>query len=526
MDLTGKIPFTQEQMQVLAEATEKERCKRDVFYFVTEYVRIEDKDSDLIEMPFHLWEAQRSVLLAFLEERLIQILKARQLGLTWLALAYIAWRMIFKEGYTVTALSKGEKDAEQLPKRLDFILSHLPPWMIAPKDKGWKSTTETITIFHKNNSIFESFASSQNAGRSFTVNLVLLDEWAFQAWARDIWSAAYPSINRPTGGQVIGLSTIERGTLFEDIWNDKDSNFKKIFLGWSSDPRRDQQWYKRTESDLKFANKDVKAEYPATPEEALAIPGGAFFSEFNSTVHLRTPLLMIPDWFRRYRVLDYGLDMLACYFIYIDSQGFGRIYKEVYKSGLVISEAAYVILKASGADVPDNIEKWNILPNEQKQKISRSIKERFDCNYAPPDLFSKSSHTGRSGADVWYDNGISLTKSTNDFEAGCLDVTNWLHPITLKDEQTGREYTTAKLTIDKDAAPNLVHSLLNIQKDKHNPNVYAKQPHNLSHSPDAIRYFCTEIITTPVKPNKPLPDWFVKAKARAKNKNEISVMGV
>jgi len=508
------------------EAIERERSRRDVAYFIDEYVKIEDKDSETMTIPFHLWEAQKPVLTSFINERLVQVLKARQLGLTWLALAYCAHRLIFREGFTITALSKSDDDAKELVRRLEFILDNLPVWLVGVKGKGWEKTTEHISILHKNNSTFQSFASSQNAGRSFTVNLVLLDEWAFQAWARDIWSAAYPSINRPTGGQVIGLSTIERGTLFEDIWNDKDSNFKKIFLGWSSDPRRDQAWYKRTESDLKFANKDVRAEYPATPEEALAIPGGAFFSEFNSTIHLREPLLTIPDWYRRYRVLDYGLDMLACYFIYVDSQGFARIYKEVYKSGLVISEAAYEILKASGADVPDNVEKWNTLPNEQKQKISRSIKEKFDCNYAPPDLFSKSSHTGRSGADIWYDNGILLTKSTNDFEAGCLDVTNWLHPITLRDEQTGEEYTTAKLTIDKDAAPNLVHSLLNIQRDKYNPNVYAKQPHNLSHAPDAIRYFCTEIITTPIKPEKPEPDWFVRAKARARNKNEISIMGV
>jgi hypothetical protein len=37
----------------------------------------------------------------------------------------------------------------------------------------------------------------------------------------------------------------------------------------------------------------------------------------------------------------------------------------------------------------------------------------------------------------------------------------------------------------------LIKDLQKIQKDKNKPTVYAKQPHELTHGPDALRYFST-----------------------------------
>jgi hypothetical protein len=469
-------------------AIENARCRNDVEYFVEGYTKIEDRDSEELAIPFKLWNRQKEVLRSFLSDRLVQVLKARQLGLTWLALSYCVWCMIYKSGFSVLALSKTEKDAKELARRVTFILRNLPEWVISSKE--WDSTIFDVTILkHKEHSTFQSFPASQDSGRSFTANIVLLDEWAFQQWAREIWRASFPSINRPNGGQVIGLSTIERGTLFEDLWLDDESGFKKIFLPWNSDPRRTQDWYDKTRAAMKDG---TMSEYPATEAEAFAIPGGAFFSEFRSNIHLKEPIKEVPSWYARYRVLDYGLDMLACYWIYLDPQGFGRIYKEVHKEGLVISQAVYEILKESGADVPKTVQAWDALTSREKQDISKTQKDKINATYAPPDLFAKASATGKSNSEVWWENGIHLTKTKNDFEQGCLAMSEWLHPIETKDEQTGKSYTTAKLTIDNSAAPKLAYSLLNIQKDKHNPKVYSKQPHILTHPVDAIRYFALE----------------------------------
>jgi hypothetical protein len=200
-----------------------------------------------------------------------------------------------------------------------------------------------------------------------------------------------------------------------------------------------------------------------------------------------------------------------------------RIYRELHREGLVISQAAYEILKLSGAQVPKTSNEWDVLPEKEKVRISKTSTENIESTYAPPDLFAVSSQTGKASSAVWSENGIDLTKTKNDVEEGCLLMTEWLHPIELQNEQTGERYKTAKMTIDEDAAPELVKSLVSIQKDKNNPKVYAKQPHNLTHSVDAIRYFCTEYTYIPTAPKPKTAGWVAEHMAKQKASKPFQV---
>ena len=143
-------------------ALKLELCRLRADYFIENFVKIEDRDSVELIIPFTLWDAQRGVLVQFLTERLLQVLKARQLGLTWLALAYCAWNMIFKKGYSALVLSKTDDDAKELTRRMVFILRHLPPWMLG--ENQWSYTTSDVVV-KKNSepSTFQSFTASQNS---------------------------------------------------------------------------------------------------------------------------------------------------------------------------------------------------------------------------------------------------------------------------------------------------------------------------------------------------------------------------
>src|SRR5688572_14362935 len=66
----------------------------DVYTFVNDHVIIDDAQGDADTagtMPFTLWEAQRTLLASIARERLLLILKARQLGISWLVCAYAVW---------------------------------------------------------------------------------------------------------------------------------------------------------------------------------------------------------------------------------------------------------------------------------------------------------------------------------------------------------------------------------------------------------------------------------------------------
>lgn len=428
-------------------------------YYIEHYCHIEDKDADPILQPFALWPAQRRVVGELEAHRLSVILKARQLGVTWLVLALASCWMLARPGYTVIALSRTEDEAKELVRRLGrVILSHMPQLVAASGQEpdGWAGpvvscTAMGVDITHAGGivSTFKAFPSASGAGRSFTANLLLLDEWAFQAGAREIWLSTYPTINRPTGGKVIGLSTIDRGTLFEEIYTG-DNGFNKIFLPWSADPRRDSEWYARTRRDL---GDQIMQEYPATVEEALTIPGGSFFPEFSLSVHGRDPQ-METDGYRRYIAIDYGLDMLSAHWLWIDPEGRARVYREYDAPDLPIETAA--------------------------QRIRERMTEEVDAVLAPPDLWNRSQESGKSRAVLFAEAGLELVKASNDFPAGCAAMKNWLRA-------DGGE---PALTFDKDAAPNLCRCLTKIQRDKARPDVYAKEPHELTHDVDSLRYFC------------------------------------
>lgn len=446
-------------VQALREK-EIEYCRTNIEYFIDTYGHIEDKDATDLIQPFKMWDEQREALRSIMSHRWNVVLKARQLGLSWLVL-HIAAHTLISPGKTVIGMSRTEEEAKELVRRLKVIFTYMPE-IIADKDFtpiNWKGAifsgtalTMTITFPDGKQSVFKAFASSPGSGRSFTANLVIFDEWAFQAFAEEIWQSAFPTINRPTGGKVIGLSTIERGSLFETIFTDPDNGFNKIFIPWYADPRRDKEWYEQTRRSLGDL---ITAEYPATIEEALMVPGGAYFPEVKRDTHeVEQPL---EGKLKRYVCLDYGLDMFSAHWVCVDIYGNGQVYREYDAPDLTISQVASV-LNAVGSD------------------------EYIQAYLAPPDLWNRRQETGKSVAEILAEKGIILTKTSNDLFNGCMAMKEWLRVP----EDTGRP----ALTVLKDTAPNLIRCLQKIQKDKNKPKVYAKEPHNLTHDVDSLRCFC------------------------------------
>jgi len=439
---------------------EIEYCRDHPVYFTETYGHIEDRNKEDIIQPFTLWDEQKNALTDIQSHKRTIILKARQLGISWLVLHYAAHMLLTMTGRLVIGLSKSETEAMELIRRIATVIFRNMPELIAEKGnipEGWagawfENTALVLKVHHPNgpDSTFQCFASSENAARSFTADLLIFDEWAFQQFDRSIWQAAYPVINRANSGQVIGVSTIKRGSLFEELFT-SENNFYKIFIPWSADPSRDGKWYEETKREMGDL---MQAEYPATIEEALTVPGGAFFPEVTDESILTTEALK--DNTVDYFVMDYGLDMLAGYWVKRDGYGNAQIVTEIYEPNLTVGEAAQLIKDLS-------------VDYDTVQYL------------APPDLWNRSPQTGKSIALLFNEYGVNLTRVNNDIAAGCLAMKDYLRHT---------DGAKSKLTILNKCAPNLLRCLKKIQHDEHKPNIYAKQPHELTHSVDALRYFC------------------------------------
>lgn len=183
---------------------------------------------------------------------------------------------------------------------------------------------------------------------------------------------------------------------------------------------------------------------------------GRFFNEFDRKIHICEPF-EIPEHWRRYRAIDYGLDMLACYFIAVSPRGEAYVYREVYESGLIVSKAAQAVKEQKG--------------------------EFIYCTFAPPDLWNRHKDTGRSTAEIFLQNGVKLTKVSNKRAQGWLDLKEWLKIF--KDEQ-GQRNTRLKIFSN---CFNIIRTLPSLAYDKNDPSDVSLTPHELTHGPDALRYF-------------------------------------
>ena len=194
---------------------ELDYCRDNVVYYVRTYCVYEDKDAEELIQPFDMWDMQEKALLSIHENRLNIILKARQLGFSWLVISYASNVMLTKSGRTVIGLSRTEEEAGELVRRLGVEFRNMP--LIKEKGNapnGWDGpvfeqfTMKLVIHFQDQpDSVFKAFPSSPGSVRSFTADLVIFDEWAYQQFADLIWKSAYPASNRTTGGKFIVLST-------------------------------------------------------------------------------------------------------------------------------------------------------------------------------------------------------------------------------------------------------------------------------------------------------------------------------
>ena len=213
---------------------------------------------------------------------------------------------------------------------------------------------------------------------------------------------------------------------------------------------------------LMEANPDYVKQLDSLPEDmrkrwrygSWDVSEAQYFDEFDRNVHVCEPFKIPSEW-RRYRAFDYGLDMLACYWIAVDNLHNCYFYKELCESNLPISTAARKILDFTDKD------------------------EDIYLNLAPPDMWNRSQETGKSRAVLFDEAGLELTKSNNDREAGWLAIKELL-----KVDSNG----SPRMHIFSNCKY-LIKYLPELQRDARKPTDCCTEPHEITHSPDAARYF-------------------------------------
>lgn len=181
---------------------------------------------------------------------------------------------------------------------------------------------------------------------------------------------------------------------------------------------------------------------------------GQYFPEFSRERNVCRPF-EIPNNWTRFVAFDYGLDMTACLWLaYPPDKSKIYVYKELYRPGLILSEAARAIKEMTGED-----------------KIRWSV--------ASPDLAGRRQDSGKTGFDILTSYGLSgLTPANN------ARITGWRMIRELLFDKTINE---ARLVFFENCT-NVIRTLPRLTFDSRVPEDVSDTPHELTHAPDALRY--------------------------------------
>lgn len=262
------------------------------FLYFLKFCKVKQPAPGKGRIPFELWPHIIEIAEAFLTGKHVVVLKARQIGFSWLVAAYVAWHMRFKENAVVLMLSKGQIEAQDLLSKVRYILINLPePWR-APL--GIDSRSQ-ITVPATGSKV-TALPATEDAGVGVDASLVIQDEADRHEFLDENYSTTAPTVG--DSGQFIMGSTVKKtriNSLFKKMYNasgkaiDSPSRWVGLFFSWAARPGRDQEWYEETrdavpEQELEGLSPQLYMEenYPSSVEEALS-PSRAVAS-FNAEV--------------------------------------------------------------------------------------------------------------------------------------------------------------------------------------------------------------------------------------------------
>lgn len=262
---------------------ERALCRRSLSDFLAR-VQIQEPPSPSVPgsggvIPYQSWPHLADLAAVLEGSRLVAVLKARQVGVTWTLAAYLAWLAIYRPGSDWLLLSRTEIDAADFLRRVAAVHGLLPPHLTVPI-----AQESSLSMVLANGSRLTAMASTEDAGRGHTYSGVAQDEADFHPCLEANYGAVKPTID--AGGQLIMVSTVNKRrpeSLFKAIVRSAPQNgWVKRFIPWTARPGRDQTWYERTKAatppSLAMSPElYMEQEYPGTEAEALAPSRAAAF---------------------------------------------------------------------------------------------------------------------------------------------------------------------------------------------------------------------------------------------------------
>lgn len=323
-----------------SDSVEMGKCSTNPWYF-RRYVITIDEDGN--EDVFPDWPYLKEFLFNLHVKRRVIVLKSRQMLLTWAIALYAVWLMIFKRNQTILVISQDKRKAKEVVKRCRDVLKRLPGWMKEKSIDERRPSTEEIRW--GNGSRIISLPSVPDAARTFTCNLGIIDEAAFNPDFAGSYGGMKPAVGRNGALAIISTPNPEpKGKKYKEmVLAAREMGFVRMDIHFKLNPNKDVVW--EMEERASMSRQKFKYEH----ELSLAGAGaGMIFHEFDRDIHV-VDKLTIGKEHKLYRTIDFG-EIFACIWWSRSPGGTMSAYRELFMHGKPSTQRARSVIRSSGRE--------------------------------------------------------------------------------------------------------------------------------------------------------------------------------
>jgi hypothetical protein len=270
----------------------RKRCQEGPQHLISEITAFSPDQQD--EFSFNMFEPskpwfwQRNLVDEIMSNGALLVLKARQLGATWVAAAVALWYLLYRPGSYCILFSYTEAEAKEIIARVWTMYMSLPEMLrahvqvVTPERS--EEPSEWIRVRHANGllSRIRALPATKKHGRGANASLIVMDECAYQDYAKQIYTSANPAVAR--GGKLVIISTAngvgnverEEGNWFYILYATRAQRKLAFrFLPWNLHPERDHDWYEQVA--MRLPEQQRNQEYPLNEADAFILSGALFF---------------------------------------------------------------------------------------------------------------------------------------------------------------------------------------------------------------------------------------------------------
>ncbi len=259
------------------------------------------RPSKVRDLPFITWPGQDPALLA-IEALTINggdasIDKSRNMGASWMCELPLMHQWLFRTGKSFKLMSRKEElvdnpaDPDSLFWKLDYVLEHLPEWMVPKKDR---SSMRLVNVDGRN--VINGESTNKHAARGGRRDVILIDEAA----AIDQLDSILRSTHMGVACRLFNSTPVGPGAYTNMVFGGK---VKVIFLPWWDHPEFGAGRYWTTDDkgnriisspwrDHEVATKSSKE--VATNIDMDHLSAGSTFFDLTSIQHQRAVYAVDP----------------------------------------------------------------------------------------------------------------------------------------------------------------------------------------------------------------------------------------